>query len=66
MVGAMFCKKEQRDFDDSEFYPDPRWGLVHKVEGDLHTVNGTPVDDVGPGTIEVPNPPAAPPPPNLN
>jgi hypothetical protein len=58
----VFCRKEQKDFDDSAFYDDPRWGFVHNVKGDLHTVNGTPVHGDGPGPVEVPNPPAAPPP----
>ena len=58
----VFCKKEQREFDDSEFYADPRWGLVHNVKGELHTVSGTPVTGEDPGPPEVANPPAAPPP----
>jgi len=57
----VFCNKEQREFDDSEFVNDPRWGLVHNVEGDPHTIGGTPIDEEGPGVPDVANPPAAPP-----
>jgi hypothetical protein len=54
----VFCKKEQREFDDSKFYSDPRWGLVHNVKGNLHTIEGTPVSGKGPGSDEVSDPPA--------
>lgn len=51
----MFCECKFKNFPDSEFYKDARWGWIHDVPREPHTVTDTPV---GPPTGEVVDPAA--------